>query len=48
MADDEKKPEQTAREIMDKVYAMSPEEFNQMMFDNFRRMCRKPLPPYNQ
>lgn len=43
MSDKEKK-EPTTREIMDKVYAMTPEEFNRMMHENFRRMCNKPLP----
>lgn len=36
--------EKTTREIMDKIYAMTPEEVNQFLADNFRRMCSRPLP----
>ncbi len=39
----EEKPQQTTREIMDKLYAMAPEEVNQFLADNFRRMCSKPV-----
>lgn len=36
--------EKKTREIMDKIYAMAPEEVNRFLADNFRRMCCKPLP----
>lgn len=36
--------EKKTREIMDKIYAMTPEEVNRLLADNFRRMCSKPLP----
>jgi hypothetical protein len=41
---DEKKPEQTPREIIEKLAAMSPEEFNYFMMEHFKRLCRQPLP----
>lgn len=37
-------PGQTPREIMDKIYAMTPAEFSKFMADNFKRICSKPLP----
>jgi hypothetical protein len=41
---DEKKPEQSPREIIEKLHAMSPEEFNRFMHENFARLCKQPLP----
>ena len=41
---DEVKLPQTTREIMDKLYAMTPEEVNRFLGEHFRRLCRKPLP----
>lgn len=41
---DEVKLPQTPREIMDKLYAMTPEEVNRFLGEHFRRMCSKPLP----
>ncbi|MET3225707.1 hypothetical protein ABIE85_001466 [Bradyrhizobium diazoefficiens] len=35
---------QTPREVMDKIYAMTPSEFSQFMAGHFQRMCSKPLP----
>ncbi|WP_179879859.1 hypothetical protein [Bradyrhizobium ottawaense] len=37
-------PQQTPREIMDKLYAMTPAEFSNFMADHFQRLCSKPLP----
>lgn len=34
--------EKTTREIMDKIYEMTPEEVSRFLADNFRRMCSKP------
>ena len=31
--------EQPTREIMDKIYAMTPEEFSDFMHWNWRRLC---------
>lgn len=36
--------QQKTREIMDKIYAMTPEEFNRFLGENFKRMCSKPFP----
>jgi hypothetical protein len=43
---DKPKPdrEQTPREIIEKLNAMSPEEFNRFMHDHFRALCSRPLP----
>lgn len=41
---DEEKPEQTPREMIAKLAAMSPEEFNAFMRWNFNRICKLPLP----
>ena len=40
---EQEKKEPTTREIMDKVYAMTPEERNRMIHVNFWRLCSKPL-----
>jgi hypothetical protein len=40
---DETKP-QTTREIMDKLYAMTPEEVNRFLGEHFQRIISKPLP----
>ena len=42
---DEKKPDQTPREIIAKLAAMSPEKFNQFMGRLFDSLCRQPLTP---
>jgi hypothetical protein len=39
----EKKPEQTPREIIDKLSKMTPEEFNQFMRWHFEQICKRPL-----
>lgn len=44
MTDEENDKPQTTREIMDKIYSMTPEEVNLFLAENFRRMCSKPLP----
>lgn len=41
---EEKKPEQTPREIIAKLAALSPEEFDRFMHGHFQRLCRQPLP----
>ena len=43
MPDPEKK-EQTPRDIIAKLAAMSPEEFSRFMAWHFQRICSKPLP----
>src|SRR5271163_1988157 len=40
---DEKKPEQTPREIIARLAAMSPEEFNQFMGRHFDSLCGQTL-----
>ena len=40
---DEEKAEQTPREKIARLAAMSPEEFNRFMLWNFNRICREPL-----
>jgi hypothetical protein len=39
----EEKPELTPREKIEKLAAMSPEEFNRFMLWNFTRICKQPL-----
>jgi hypothetical protein len=39
----QEKPEQTPREMIAKLAAMSPEEFNRFMAWNFNRICKLPL-----
>ena len=41
---DETKPEQTPREIIAKLAAMSDKEFSDFMLWNFMRICKEPLP----
>jgi len=41
---DEVKLPQTTREIMDKLYAMTPEEVNRFLGEHFQRIISKPLP----
>ncbi len=36
--------EKTTREVMDKIYAMTPEEVNKLLAENFRLKCSQPLP----
>jgi hypothetical protein len=43
MADDEK-PEQTPREMIAKLAAMTDEEFDQFMHEHFDRICRQKAP----
>jgi len=35
---------QNTREIMDKIYEMTPEEVTRFLGEHFRRLCSKPLP----
>lgn len=37
------KKDQTPREIMEKLGAMTPKEFSDFMHDHFQRLCSKPL-----
>jgi hypothetical protein len=39
----EKKPEQTPREKIARLAAMSPEEFNRFMHWNFNRICKESM-----
>jgi len=39
----EKEKDKT-REIMDKIYAMTPEETNRLLRDHFRRLCSRKIP----
>jgi hypothetical protein len=41
---EEEKPEQTPREMIAKLAAMSPEQFSAFMHWNFNRICKLPLP----
>ena len=41
---DEKKPEQTPREIIAKLAAMSPNEFSDFMHQHFQRLCNHAPP----
>ena len=41
---DEPDDKQTPREILDKLHAMTPEEFSRFMAEHFQRLCARPLP----
>jgi hypothetical protein len=38
----EKKQAQTPREIIEKLAAMTPKEFNGFMYEHFNRLCSQP------
>lgn len=42
--DEPKDDKQTPREIVAKLAAMTPEEFNRFMHEHFQRLCARPLP----
>lgn len=41
------KPDQTPREIITKLAAMSDAEFNAFMAWHFEQLCKRPLPKEN-
>jgi hypothetical protein len=45
MAEEKK---QTTREIMDKIYAMTPEEFNRYLAWHFDQLCNRPIPSHDR
>lgn len=41
--DDKKDKPQTTREIMDKLYAMTPAEVDRFLGEHFQRLCSLPM-----